>query len=97
MAVTTIDEARAGEFAGEMVSLLNHAMLSLMISVGHRTELFDRLAGLPPSTSEEIATACRPERALRPGVAQRDDGRAHRASTTRSSGPTCSRPSTPRR
>ena len=57
MAVTSIDEARAGEFAGEMISLLNHAMLSLMISVGHRTELFDRLAGMPPSTSEEIAAA----------------------------------------
>ena len=41
MAVTTIDEARAGEFAGEMVALLNHSMLCLMISVGHRTELFD--------------------------------------------------------
>lgn len=57
MTVTTIDEARAGEFAGDMVGLLNHAMLSLMISVGHRTELFDRLAGMPPSTSDEIAAA----------------------------------------
>ena len=57
MTVSTIDEARAGEFAGEMVALNNHALLSLMISVGHRTELFDRLAGLPPSTSEAIAAA----------------------------------------
>ena len=62
MAVTTIDEARAGEFAGEMVSLLNHAMLSLMISVGHRTELFDGSPACrrrPAKRSDGI----RPERA----------------------------------
>jgi hypothetical protein len=40
-----------------MVDLLNSASLSLMVSVGHRTGLYDVLATLPPSTSEEIATA----------------------------------------
>ena len=28
-----------------------------MTSIGHRTGLFDTMAGLPPSTSEQIASA----------------------------------------
>ena len=32
-------------------------MLGLMTSVGHRTGLFDTMATLPPSTSEEVAEA----------------------------------------
>ncbi len=54
---TEIDQAAAEEFAGRMVGLLNDAMLSLMVSVGHRTGLFDTLATLPPATTEEIANA----------------------------------------
>jgi 2-polyprenyl-3-methyl-5-hydroxy-6-metoxy-1,4-benzoquinol methylase len=34
---------------------LNKAAAALMISVGHRTELFDAMADLPPATSERIA------------------------------------------
>jgi ubiquinone/menaquinone biosynthesis C-methylase UbiE len=45
----------AEEFAGRMVGLLNDALLGLMVSVGHRTELFDRLAEMEPATSREIA------------------------------------------
>lgn len=52
-----LDEGKAEAFAGQMVGVLNDAMLALMTSIGHQTELFDTLAGLPPSTSEEIATA----------------------------------------
>jgi len=37
--------------------ILNDASLALMISVGHRVGLFDTLAGLPPSSSEDIADA----------------------------------------
>lgn len=37
--------------------ILNNASLALMISVGHRLGLFDVLADLPPSTSDEIARA----------------------------------------
>ncbi|MBA2626249.1 MAG: class I SAM-dependent methyltransferase [Acidimicrobiia bacterium] len=56
MATTTeVDAAKTEEFAGRVVSLLNDGMLGLMVSVGHRTELFDRMAEMPPSTSEEIA------------------------------------------
>ena len=57
MTTTEIDSATAEEFAGRMVGLLNDSMLCLMLSVGHRTELLDKLATLSPSTSREVATA----------------------------------------
>ena len=53
----TIDQARSEAFAEYMLGILNHAALSLMISIGHRTRLFDLLAGLPAVTSEQIARA----------------------------------------
>src|SRR4051794_13685050 len=40
-----------------MLSIINSGMLSLMVSVGHRTGLFDAMAGMAPSTSAEIASA----------------------------------------
>ncbi|HEY8171813.1 MAG TPA: class I SAM-dependent methyltransferase [Dehalococcoidia bacterium] len=40
-----------------MIGMLNGAMATLLVSVGHRTGLFDTLAGMPPSTSEQIARA----------------------------------------
>src|SRR5436305_1476812 len=53
---TELDTAKAEAFAGRVVGVLNDAMLGLMLSVGHRTALFDRLAELEgPATSEEIA------------------------------------------
>lgn len=36
-------QAKADAFAGEMLATLNHAALSLMLSVGHRTKLIDVL------------------------------------------------------
>lgn len=50
-----IDTARAEAFAGQVIGILNGAGLTFMLSIGHRTGLFDNLATLPPSTSEEIA------------------------------------------
>lgn len=44
-------------FAGELLGILNAGTLSLMISVGHRTGLFDTMSGLAPSTSAEVAEA----------------------------------------
>lgn len=38
-----------------MVQVMNNAALALMLSVGHRTRLFDTMSRLPPSTSSEIA------------------------------------------
>lgn len=49
--VTTTTE----EFAGRMVGLLNDALMSLMVSVGHRTGLFDVLAEMDPASCGEIA------------------------------------------
>ena len=57
LAHTTFDAARAEAFAGEMLTMLNQGALSLMVSVGHRTQLFDAMANLPPATSQQIATA----------------------------------------
>ncbi len=43
--------------AQRLLDYLNGAAASLMISVGHRTRLFDTMADLPPTTSGEIAEA----------------------------------------
>ena len=55
--VSEFDQTKAGAFAGELLTTLNHGALCLMISIGHRTGLFDVMSTLPPSTSEEIAHA----------------------------------------
>ncbi len=52
---TTCDQARQEAFGQRMLDLLNHAGLALMISVGHRTGLFDALAGRDFATTDEIA------------------------------------------
>jgi ubiquinone/menaquinone biosynthesis C-methylase UbiE len=51
------DEAKVEAFAEQMLGVLNDAMLALMISIGHQTSLYNTMADLPPSTSEEIASA----------------------------------------
>ncbi len=51
-----LDSAKAEAFAGTLLDTLNHAALALMMSIGHRTGLFDAMSGLPPATSAEIAT-----------------------------------------
>ncbi|HEY0158693.1 MAG TPA: class I SAM-dependent methyltransferase [Thermoanaerobaculia bacterium] len=47
----------AGVYAGRIARTLNNGFTALMISVGHRTGLFDVMAALPPSTTEQIARA----------------------------------------
>lgn len=59
MATQTFDTAKAEAFTERMLDILNSAALSLMISIGHRTELFDTMAKLPPSTSQQLADAAR--------------------------------------
>ena len=56
-AAKTINEVEAQAFADRMLDTLNKAAAALMISVGHRTELFDTMADLPPANSERIAKA----------------------------------------
>jgi SAM-dependent methyltransferase len=53
----TYDQSKAEAFAGQMVGTLNGAAIALMVAIGHETELFDRMATLPPSSCEEIASA----------------------------------------
>jgi SAM-dependent methyltransferase len=48
---------QAQEFAGRLLGIMNDGALALMLSVGHKTGLFDVMSELPPSTSEEIAKA----------------------------------------
>jgi 2-polyprenyl-3-methyl-5-hydroxy-6-metoxy-1,4-benzoquinol methylase len=61
--MTTLDgsPAAAGETAEEfterMVAALDSASLALLMSVGHQTGVLDTMAGLPPSTSAQIAAA----------------------------------------
>ena len=45
------------EFAERFITMLNYGALATMVSIGHRTELFDTMADLYPSTSQQIAEA----------------------------------------
>jgi 2-polyprenyl-3-methyl-5-hydroxy-6-metoxy-1,4-benzoquinol methylase len=50
-----IDRAKAEAFAGRLLAALNNGALCLMVSVGHRTGLFDVMSQSPPATSQELA------------------------------------------
>jgi ubiquinone/menaquinone biosynthesis C-methylase UbiE len=49
------DSDKAGAFAERLLATLNHGALCLMISIGHRTGLFDTMRDLAPATSAGIA------------------------------------------
>ncbi len=49
------DHGAAEDFAGRMLATLNAGALATMTSIGHRTGLFDAMAGMEPATSAEIA------------------------------------------
>ena len=57
MTTIELDAAKIEAFGGQMMAILKGGTLSLMLSIGHRTGLLDTMAGLRPSTSEEIAQA----------------------------------------
>lgn len=44
------------DFSNYLIDVINKSSLSLMLSIGHRTKLFDVLSVLSPSTVEEIAS-----------------------------------------
>ncbi len=54
---SAFDTSKAETFAGGLLALLNQSAIATMISIGHRTHLFDVLADLPPATSQHIAAA----------------------------------------
>jgi ubiquinone/menaquinone biosynthesis C-methylase UbiE len=63
-------------FAERMIHMMNEAMLALMVSVGHRTGLFDVMAAMPAATSAEIASeAALDERYVREWLAVMTTGR----------------------
>jgi hypothetical protein len=47
----------AAVYAARIVRTVNDGFIALMMSIGHRTGLFDTLATLPASTSVQIAEA----------------------------------------
>ena len=57
MATAEYDTKRAEAFAGRMLDTLNSAAVAVMVSVGHRTGLFDALAEVDAATSPELADA----------------------------------------
>ena len=57
MTTPELDMDKKDAFAGNMLNILNGAGLTLMISIGHQTGLFDAMSNLPPSTTEQIAQA----------------------------------------
>lgn len=56
---SSFNQSQADAFAEQLLDTLNKGALSLMISLGHRTGLFDTLVTLPPATSQEIAQKAR--------------------------------------
>jgi 2-polyprenyl-3-methyl-5-hydroxy-6-metoxy-1,4-benzoquinol methylase len=57
MNIHELDQSKKDEFSTRAIDILNKASIAVMMSVGHRTGLFEVMAGLPPSTSEQIALA----------------------------------------
>lgn len=55
MCVSEFDPPRTDAFAEKLTQVINHAGLALMLSLGHRSGLFDAMSRLPASTSDEIA------------------------------------------
>lgn len=91
------------QFAGRMLGVLNDGMLALMVGLGHRTGLFDTMAGMAAGDSATIAAAAGlDERYVREWLGAMTTGRivehdaqagtyrlpsAHAAMLTRAAGP----------
>jgi len=50
-----LDPSRVEAFTTRLLEILTSGSLNMMISIGHRTGLFDTMADMPPATSLEIA------------------------------------------
>lgn len=49
------DSAKAEAFTESVAGIINSGAISIMLSIGHRTGLFDLMAQMPPASSIEIA------------------------------------------
>ena len=68
--------AGSAGFAERMIHMMNEGALALMVSVGHRTGLFDVMAAMPAATSAQIASgAGLDERYVREWLAAMTTGR----------------------
>jgi 2-polyprenyl-3-methyl-5-hydroxy-6-metoxy-1,4-benzoquinol methylase len=54
--MTELDQEKVERFAGRMTDIVNGGALSLMISIGYETGLFETMAELAPASSEKIAS-----------------------------------------
>ncbi|MCC7083569.1 MAG: class I SAM-dependent methyltransferase [Pirellulales bacterium] len=54
-----MDQSKVEAFQKQMLNTMNNAGLALMTSLGHRTKLFDTMATMTPSTSQQIAAAAK--------------------------------------
>jgi 2-polyprenyl-3-methyl-5-hydroxy-6-metoxy-1,4-benzoquinol methylase len=52
-----LDEKRSEAFADRILETLNHGALGVMISLGHRSGLFDAMEGRAPATSHDLAAS----------------------------------------
>jgi 2-polyprenyl-3-methyl-5-hydroxy-6-metoxy-1,4-benzoquinol methylase len=52
---TDLDPVRVEAFGERILETLNGGALAIMLSIGHRTGLFDVMSKLPPASSEQIA------------------------------------------
>ena len=73
---TTFDDGRAEQFADRVLEILNCASLAIMISIGHRSGLFDTLAAAGEAGSADLAEAAGlDERYVREWLAAMTTGR----------------------
>jgi 2-polyprenyl-3-methyl-5-hydroxy-6-metoxy-1,4-benzoquinol methylase len=56
---TTFNQKKAEAFSESLVDVLNKSAVALALSIGHRAGLFDVMAELPESTSDQISEAAK--------------------------------------
>jgi ubiquinone/menaquinone biosynthesis C-methylase UbiE len=56
---TTTTTRTTEQFCERLLEMYNGAAISLMISIGHRTGLFDTMANMMPASTDQIAAAAR--------------------------------------
>ncbi len=57
MAVASLNKVAADRFSERTIQIVNDAALAMMMSIGHRTGLFDTMSHLPAAPVETIASA----------------------------------------
>jgi hypothetical protein len=66
MALEVLERAAAEVFSERVLQIINDGSLALMLSIGHRTGLFDTMAAMPPAPAAAVArTAHLSERYVR--------------------------------